>query len=125
MLRPLMQSDGKVTVALNCDEMPEVCETIRSDNGAKTFAADAAQMPVDVIPPEVLYHQTGRRWTCEANMNANFDADSQAAKHMEGQAGRQKDMQTQVDNGRQALGKPDGQKSRTAQGSFHMLILRR
>jgi hypothetical protein len=59
------QAGGKVTVALDCTEMPELCEAVRSEHGVETFAADAAEM-LGISRQRLVVHsqpteQTGRR----------------------------------------------------------------
>lgn len=59
------QGGGKITVALDCEEMPELCDAVRSENGAEAFVADAAEM-LGISPQRLVVHsqpgeQTGRR----------------------------------------------------------------
>ena len=59
------QAGGKVTVALDCAEMPELCDAVRSEHGVENFAADAAEM-LGISRQRLVVHsqpaeQTGRR----------------------------------------------------------------
>jgi hypothetical protein len=66
----VQQNAGKVRVALDCEEMPELCASVRSGNEAEeTFAAQAAEL-LGVSPQRLAVRsqpspveQTGRRRT--------------------------------------------------------------